>query len=291
MKRELRRGRRIFASVGLVAGLLAGPVHAQYQNSNQQGGFGQSSFGGGFGGGGQGGLGGGGGYGGGGFGNSGFGQSGFGTSGFGQSAFGSGGFGSSGFGTSGFGNAQGGFGQANTGGFGQQGVGPGGRNFVGRDAAEVGNNFQQQVGGQQGGLQGFNDVVQNLNDLRDQRRRGREQQDAPPPVKVQLRPAFDLPVTSIAEVQAGAQTRINRTLEVRGSLPVSLSMAEGRTVLTGVVASEHDRALIAQMAALEPGVGSIENRLTVAPQEPPIQPPSAPAGSSQEEALPTNNPQ
>jgi hypothetical protein len=278
--------------------LLAGQVHAQW-NGNQQGGYGQSGYGG-YGGGGYGGQGGG--FGGGGFGNSGFGNSGFGNSGFGNSGFGAGGFGSSGIGNSGFGNSgfgsglggfgnqQGGFGQGNAGGFGQRGVGPGGRNFVGRDAAEVQNNFQQQVGGQQG-LQGFNDIVQNLNDLRNQRRRGREQQEAPPPVKVQLRPAFDLPLASTAEVQAGAQAQINRTLQVRGSSPVSLAMAEGRTVLTGVVASEHDRALIAQLAALEPGVGTIENRLTVATPEPPLQPPTAPADSSQEVASPANNPQ
>jgi hypothetical protein len=201
------------------------------------------------------------------------GNSGFGTSTFGQSTYG-GGFGNSGLGTSTFGNQQGSFGQGMNGGFGQQGMGPGGRNFVGRDASEVRSNFQQQFGGQQG-LQNFNNNLQNLNDLRDQRRRGREQQDAPPPVKVQLRPAFDLPVSSVAEVQVAAQTRINRTLEVRGSAPVSLTMAEGRTVLTGVVASEHDRALIAQMAALEPGVGAIENQLTVAAPAPRIQPPSA----------------
>jgi hypothetical protein len=41
-------------------------------------------------------------------------------------------------------------------------------------------------------------------------------------------------------------------------------------VLTGTVASEHQKELIAGMLELEPGISSVDNRLIVAPATPPV---------------------
>jgi hypothetical protein len=191
------------------------------------------------------------------------------------------------FGGMGFGDPMATFGQqggvGQTGGFGQQGgagqagVGAGGRNFVGRDSTEVLQNFQGQVGGQQGGRFGAGgQAIQNANDLRQQQGRWQQQQQNTnrQPLRIQLRPAFDLAVPVATEIIGGAQLRLNRSLEVEGAPPVEITIVEGRTVLRGVVASEYERAVVAQMAALEPGVAEIDNQLSVS--EPVAAPPVAP---------------
>ena len=81
---------------------------------------------------------------------------------------------------------------------------------------------------------------------------------------MQLRPAFDLQPAPAAEVVANAQVRLNRVLDVSGGGPVQIALTQEGAVLTGEVASEHERAVIAQIAALQPGVDRIVNRLTVA---------------------------
>ena len=221
-----------------------------------------------------------GGYGGAGAGGYGQQQGGFGQAGFGGGGMTQGGFGQpgGGFGQQGFGQ-QGAFGQQPQSAFGQGGMlgggapsgqfglGQGGqagqRNFVGRDATEVQNNFQAQFGQAPPG-QAFADIIQNFNDIRESRRRWRDQQNAPPPIRVQLRPAFDLaPTATTAEVQSAVRARLSRVLADRGIGVADVTMTPGGAVLTGVVATERDRALIAQLVALEPGVGAIDNRLTV----------------------------
>jgi hypothetical protein len=245
-------------------------VHAQYGGGygsgygggygNQGGGFGAGfgQQGGGFGGGQGSGFGGG-------FGQqSGFGSSPFGNTGggFGQQG---GGFGQGGFGQQGgFGGQQGGFGRGNQFGGGAGGQG-GQRNFVGRDSREVQNTFQTQFGQANPGLFG-GAAIQNFNDQRESRRRWRDQQNAPPPIRVQLRPAADLipAPQSLSELEAGVQARLAGSFESRGIRGAQVAMTPQGAVLTGVVPTERDKALIAQLLALEPGVGAIDNRLTVA---------------------------
>lgn len=266
----------LVAAAGCVAwASLGGAAVAQFGGAGRQGGYGQQSGYGGQ----QGGFGGFGGQQQGGFG----GMNGGGmNSGFGggmQSAFGAGAYGGSmmggGFG-GGMGGQQGGLGMP--GGFGQQNGGyPTQRNFVGRDSAEVGRNFQGQFGGQgqfgqgQFGRRG-NQQVQNFNDQRESQRRWRDQPTPPPAVRVQLRPAFDLPAVGLTpEVQTGVQARVTTALAARGAGAAEVAFAPGGVVLTGTVASARDRLLVARLVSLEPGVGAIENRLAIAA------PPAAPA--------------
>jgi hypothetical protein len=283
------------AAVALVPALAYGQAGYGGRGGYQQAGYGQQAA-----------------YGGGGYGQ----QNAFGGGYGGQNAFGgNGGYGGGGYGQQGgFGGGMGGqtsmigqttmigqtsmlggampggglMGGGMNGGFGQQAGGRAGqRNFVGRDASEVQGNFQSQFGTPQQGAQGFGAMIQNFNEMREQRRRWRDQQNAPPPVRVQLRPAFDLPPASVTpETVAGLQGQLNGVLKLRSASrggSAVITPSQNGVVLSGSVGSEHDRRLMAVMASLEPGVGRIDNQLTVAapaatsaaPDSPPAEPATA----------------
>jgi hypothetical protein len=262
-KRNHFRRAAVLAAIAVGVAAFPSVARAQY---GQQGGYGQAAYGGG-------------GYGGvsqGAYGQmgSGYGQSGGFGGAFGQGQGGAFGQSQGMLGqTSVFGGATSGqFGIGGQQGFGQQGIGQGGqggqagqRNFVGRDASEVQNNFQAQFGAVGPG-QAFGNPIQNFNDLREARRRWREQQNAPPPIRVQLRPAFDLapPRMTATELQVEVQARVSRVVTDRAMGDARVTMTPQGAVLTGTVATERDRALIAQMVALEPGVAVVDNQLTVA---------------------------
>jgi hypothetical protein len=138
--------------------------------------------------------------------------------------------------------------------------------FVGRDASDVRASFDSQSGRR--GTSGMLDsMIENLNEMRDSRRRWRERNSAPPPVRVRLQPAFELPPVPPVRTAVGVQARLARVMQSRGVTSPDVEVA-GRTVfLRGVAASEHDRALVAQLASLEPGVSQVENLVTI--QAPP----------------------
>jgi hypothetical protein len=121
-------------------------------------------------------------------------------------------------------------------------------------------------------------VVENMNEMRESRRRWRDQQRQPPSVRVQLRPAFDYPSVAVDRITLDVQTRLTtilqgrilqgrilqgRVLQGRGVAMPSVEL-KGRTVtLRGSVHSEHEKALAGQLVALEPGVSQVENLLVV----------------------------
>ena len=138
--------------------------------------------------------------------------------------------------------------------------------FVGRDADDVRAGFESQSGRR--GTTGMLDMmVENLNEMRDSRRRWREQNAAPPPIRVQLRPAFDLPVGTALHSAPEIQTRLTKQMTKLGVGSPQTEL-QGRTlVVRGVVATERDRELISRLALLEPGVSQVENLLEI--QAPP----------------------
>ena len=233
----------------------------------RQGGFssGRSGFGGGYGG--SGGYGGAGGYGGGGYG-------GFGG-GYGGAGYGGGGYGGFGGAGGGFGGAGGGYGGAGgLGGGTTMGAGPlnaglsqgiGQRfqqgDYVGRDAIDVQQTFQSLQAQQQAQI--FADAIENLNDQRDSRRRWRDRQNEPPPVRVQLKLAFDVPAAIRTAASGESLRRLSQSMQAGGLTGATAQLNGGVVVLRGVVASEHDRALAEQLALLEPGVSKVENFLTI----------------------------
>ncbi len=209
----------------------------------------------------------GGGYGGGGFGG-----------GFGNGA---GGFGGGGFGGGGVGRGAGGLGAGGTiGGMNQSSLGGGQLNpatrqmmnqrfqrgnFVGRDAADVETLFQSQNGNPVQAMMGA--VIENLNQLRESRRRWRERQNAPPPIHVQLKPSSELMTAQATPATREVQTRINGMMR-QGGLATADVVITGRVaVLRGTVATDHDRALAERLASLEPGVSRVQNLLTIEPDQ------------------------
>jgi osmotically-inducible protein OsmY len=197
--------------------------------------------------------------------------------GFGQSSFGSGGFGQGGMGQGGFG--RGGFGQNSGGGMGAGSQGIGGQGplqgaltqsageqfqqngFVGRDAQDVQTSFDNQ--NRRGPGQMMDQMIENLNEMREARRRWREQNSAPPPIRVRLQPAFDLPARPPAQAATEVQTRLTQAMTARGVASPQVEMAGRVALLRGVVVSERDRALLERLALLEPGVSKVENFLTI----------------------------
>jgi hypothetical protein len=134
--------------------------------------------------------------------------------------------------------------------------------FVGRDADDVRNSFQSQNARRgSGGM--FDTMIENLNEMRDSRRRYREQNAAPPAIRVQLRPAFDSPPPTPLHANIPMQRRLAKEMAVVGIESPKIEMVGRTAVIRGVVATERDRELIARLASLEPGVSQVENLVEI----------------------------
>ncbi len=140
--------------------------------------------------------------------------------------------------------------------------------FVGRDASDVRAGFQgtERVPGQGGML---DQMIDNLNDMRESRRRWREQRNAPPPIRVKLVPGFEPPAPSAVRAAPAVQTRINHTLAAHAMTGAQIQISGQTATLRGSVNSPHEAALAEQLALLEPGISQVQNQLTVAPQAAP----------------------
>lgn len=184
------------------------------------------------------------------------------------------GAGGAGFGTSAFGSPGAGFGGQGAGGFGafggqtqgngQVGAGLGGADaFIGNDGRQTQNFFNNLNRGQRRtAMMDF--MIENLNEMRD---RGRGNgQDRTPPVRVKLRPQFETPLGTMGQIDAGTQSRLATSATELGVRDPRMSMSGRTLVLEGKVATAHDRDLAEEMMKLEPGVGSVDNRLTVEPE-------------------------
>jgi hypothetical protein len=193
-----------------------------------------------------------------------------------------GGYGASALGATGMGT---GFGGATSSAFGKPGAGVGGRQqmtgalganggqpfqaggFVGRDAEDVRGTFDNMSGRNPGRGAMFDMMVENMNEMRESRRRWREQNAAQPAVRVRLVPAFDLAPPSPAQAAAAVQARLTNTVTTRsiGSAQVELN---GRTaILRGSVGTARERELVERLASMEPGVSQVQNLLTVSASE------------------------
>jgi hypothetical protein len=265
---------------GLLAGSLGSAAMGQGRNYGGRGGGLQSGYGGGrstgalpFAGGrgGYGGAGGGfgGGYGGGmgsGFGGAGgYGGFGGGAGGFGRGA---GGYGGMGGGAGGMSGAMGGQTRMGNGPLNaglSQNVGQRFQqgDFVGRDSVDVQSTFQSLQAQQQSAM--FAQAIENLNDQRESRRRWRDREVTPPAVRVRLRPGFGMERPASAEASSALQQRLALSLRTGGISTAESELQNGRLVLRGTVATEHDRALAEQLARLEPGVSTVENLLEIEP--------------------------
>jgi hypothetical protein len=237
----LRPAHTLFAAVAAIL-LAAGDSFAQGRSGGGTSSFGGSSMGGG--------LGGQSAFGGSSLGQSGFGQSGFGQSGFGQSGFGQSGMGQSAFGQSAFGSGQ------QTGAFGAQG---GNQAFIGRGAADITSTF--------GGA--ANQTGQNTQ--RQQRSSGNNRNSSDSSSNTQ--PEVRVAITASPELQrfvaanrapaAVTISNVSRALTRRGMNGVNFVTEDGVAILDGTVANAADKLLAEKLAAIEPGVRRVDNRLVI----------------------------
>lgn len=188
--------------------------------------------------------------------------------GFGNNTFGAsrGGMGGAGFGSSyGSGGLGGGQGMQQGGiGNNQSGIASN-SGFIG--GAQDMQNFFRSLNGQRQNTASFNPMIENLNEMREPQ--GNDGSDRSPPVRVQLRPAFETPLGTIARVNADVQSRVVATATDLGVTNPTITM-EGRTLtLEGRVKTAHERALVEKLISLEPGVTEIDNRLMVDLPTPP----------------------
>ncbi|NUQ63440.1 MAG: BON domain-containing protein [Pirellulales bacterium] len=76
-----------------------------------------------------------------------------------------------------------------------------------------------------------------------------------------------------ADLATQVTTRLQHSKRLALPQSVQVEVQDGTATLVGTAASQHDRQLIEQMLALEPGIRRVDNRLTVNP----VAPPSSPA--------------
>ena len=133
--------------------------------------------------------------------------------------------------------------------------------FVGRSAEDVRETFRN-LNGRQRRRATFDMLIENLNEMRQSRKR--EQKNPAPPVHVNLRPTFDFPRRSTVEIATGMQVRLDKVMIERGVAGPQVAL-DGRTAtLRGTVRTAHDRALVEKLVAIEPGVSQVENQLVIA---------------------------
>jgi hypothetical protein len=135
------------------------------------------------------------------------------------------------------------------------------RNFIGAMSGLLGN--RNGMGNQQfGNNRGRNNQNQNRNNRNNRAERV--------PFKLSYVADFapsQAAITPAAAAKLGQQLSKSKRLTASGPIQVEL---QGQTViLRGVVGSNHERDLAAQMAMLEPGVANIQNDLQVGPPRAP----------------------
>ena len=136
--------------------------------------------------------------------------------------------------------------------------------FVGRDAEDVRNTFRN-LNPRQSRRAMFDLMIENLNDMRESRRRRQNRQAPPLPVRLPYRAAFDFPEMAPTAVADRLQTRFQKGIQegAIGPMP-QIELVGRKATIRGVARSEHQRRLIGQLVALEPGVSQVENLMEVA---------------------------
>lgn len=143
------------------------------------------------------------------------------------------------------------------------------RGFIGRDAQDVRERFNSLSRGQRRRMM-FDMMIENLNEMRlDRRRRERDNQPAPP-ANLQIVADVDVERPSATQAAATAAVHAQEGFRRRRIDGAAMSFEEGAVVLRGTVKNEYERQLAEQLVALEPGVAKVVNRLEVAsPQQGP----------------------
>jgi osmotically-inducible protein OsmY len=148
--------------------------------------------------------------------------------------------------------------------------------FVGGDTADTQNFFSQLQGmaAQQGPRQQNQQNVSSLNVRAPQTK-----------ARVQITPGFSYAFPTGTRVGADLQQRLEKSKRIERRGPITVTI-EGRVaVLSGSVATEHDRDLAERVALLEAGVSAVQNDLVVGP---PVPPPALPPALPPTPQLPSS---
>jgi hypothetical protein len=143
--------------------------------------------------------------------------------------------------------------------------------FVGSDSADAQNFFSQLAN------QSQNNNQQRRNNNNPNNGQNNANRQVVSKARVQTSIGFNFVAPTGTNIAATLQQRLEKSPRIVRHGPISVRI-EGRTaVLSGTVATEHDRVLAAQVARLEAGVAEIRNELVTAPiATPPVpQPPQA----------------
>lgn len=190
--------------------------------------------------------------GGGGFGGGGLTGGGFGSGGMG------GGFGSGGFAGGGMGGQSGSYASQ----MGQFGNFGNNQSFVGSSGDDVRQMFERMGANSDQMVQ----QLERANNRRERRDQNNARENQAPPVRVQLKVAFDHPTiatTTMPAVVTRRFTQIVSTTNKQLATP-GIEVRDGVVTLTGIAASASDRLLIEKLVSLEPGVKRVQNQMTVA---------------------------
>jgi hypothetical protein len=114
----------------------------------------------------------------------------------------------------------------------------------------------------------FDMLVENLSEMRDQRRRFEARNTTPPPARVRLVPVFEAPqIVSAGAPAPEVQARLNQVVALPAAAGVSgptVTMVGRTATVSGSVATEHQRRLVEKLISIQPGVSAVDNQLIVA---------------------------
>ncbi|MEM9187478.1 MAG: BON domain-containing protein, partial [Planctomycetota bacterium] len=128
--------------------------------------------------------------------------------------------------------------------------------FVGRDSSDTGAVFQ---GLNPGGDQVLNQIERAFR-ARNRGRDANQSADARPPIRVQLKLGFK-PLVASENLAAPTTQRLNGMFAEQGFAAARAEVSAAQVVLTGTVATDSQRRMLARLARLEPAVRRVENQL------------------------------
>ncbi len=137
-----------------------------------------------------------------------------------------------------------------------------GQGPVGRSADDVRRNFLELLGAERRN-RNSDMSVDDLNERRRARQSRQGRRNPPPPVHVHLRPMFKYPQLPEARVTTSVQTRLSALLSARNAGTVHVVVKDRKATLRGSVRHKYERALLAKLVAIEPGVSELENLITI----------------------------
>ena len=85
-------------------------------------------------------------------------------------------------------------------------------------------------------------------------------------LRTTLKAGFEYPAPQGTEFSAALTGHLEASLRERVTAPLAATVQGRMVVLSGAVATEHDRALAERLALLEPGVAAVQNDLVVRPK-------------------------